>query len=186
MGSHALHAHCLAFWSSPKLGSHPGPKQDVPLCTHCSLSEGTGMQRLDFFGTSNCLLFLLRSPAQAISGRSLCCPHLRAWSMREYLAPAQARSQPQGWLGLGVPPALLPLVMVGRGPKAPASPAETRAWAAAGGGNSHWGLTLLRDSLCTAGLCERRQKVRLSQNLDRVCKWMSLWLCFSLCNRFSL
>ena len=92
--------------------------------------------------------------------------------------------EPRGWLGMGAPPALLPLAMVGRGPKAPARPAETRAGAAAGGGNSHWGLTLLRDSLCTAGLCERRQKVRLSQNLDRVCKRSSLWLFFSLRNRF--
>lgn len=91
--------------------------------------------------------------------------------MSEHLASAPA----QAWLALGVSPALLPLVMMGRGPKAPVCLAGTTAGAAAG---RVWDLTLLHDSLCTA------VKVRLSQNLDSVKRADVSQLCFSLHNRF--
>lgn len=114
------------------------------------------MRRLGFFSTPGCRLFLPWSPAQAMSGRSLCLEHL---------APAQARSHGVG-SGWGVPGALPP-------------------GTAAGGGNSHQGLTLLCSSLCPVGsLCQRRQKVRSSSNLDRVREQLPFWLCFLLRNRF--
>lgn len=93
--------------------------------------------------------------------------------MSEYLASTQA----QAWLGSGGSPALLPLVMMGRGPKAPVCLAGTTAGAAAG---HLWDLTLLHGSLCMAA------KVRLSRSLDSVCGRTSLGFAFLSVTGFSL
>lgn len=139
-GSHALQAGLglelgLAFWSSPYLGSSRCKEG-----CHCSVRKGTGMQTLDFFSTFSHHLLLPWSPAQAVSGMFLCCPHLRARFLSEHLASAQVQAR----LALGVSPALLPLAIMGRGPKAPVCLAETTAGAAAG---HLWDLTLLHNSL---------------------------------------
>lgn len=148
--SHALQAQSLDFWSWLQLGLHPGPTQDVTLRAHFSV-----FQTPSWDAEAGRLQHTQVSP---ISSLEPCSGHFRV--SVPGASGSSSSKEPRSWLGMGVPGAL---------------PTGT----AAGGGNSHRGLALLRGSLC-----QRRQKVRSASNLDRVRERLPFWLCFLLRNRF--